>query len=79
MIGAGVGALAGGAVGAYMDKQEAELRKQLQGRGVSVTRKGDNIMLNMPSKITFKTGSADLDARFFKVLDSVSLVLKECD
>ena len=79
LIGAGVGALAGGAVGAYMDKQEAELRKQLQGTGVSVTRKGDNITLNMPSNITFKTGSADLDARFFKVLDSVSLVLKEYD
>jgi outer membrane protein OmpA-like peptidoglycan-associated protein len=79
MIGAGVGALAGGAVGAYMDKQEAELRKELQGSGVSVTRQGENITLNMPSNITFRTGSADLDSRFFKVLDSVSLVLKKYD
>jgi outer membrane protein OmpA-like peptidoglycan-associated protein len=79
MVGAGVGALAGGAVGAYMDKQEAELRKELEGTGVSVTRKGDNITLNMPSNITFRTGSADLDSRFFKVLDSVGLVLKKYD
>jgi outer membrane protein OmpA-like peptidoglycan-associated protein len=79
LIGAGVGGLAGGAVGAYMDKQEAELRKELQGTGVSVTRKGDNITLNMPSNITFRTGSADLDSRFFKVLDSVGLVLKKYD
>jgi outer membrane protein OmpA-like peptidoglycan-associated protein len=77
LIGAGVGALAGGAVGAYMDKQEAELRKELEGSGVSVTRNGDNITLNMPSNITFRTGSADLDSRFFKVLDSVAQVLKK--
>ncbi len=79
LIGAGVGALAGGAVGAYMDKQEAELRQQLQGTGVSVTRNGENIILNMPSNITFASGSSDLNARFFKVLDSVSLVLKKYD
>jgi outer membrane protein OmpA-like peptidoglycan-associated protein len=79
LIGAGVGALAGGAVGNYMDRQEAKLRAQLQGTGVSVTRSGDNIILNMPGNITFATGSADLNASFFGVLDSVSLVLKEFD
>ena len=77
LIGAGVGALAGGSVGYYMDVQEAKLRQQLQGTGVSVTRMGDNITLNMPGNITFKTDSADLNANFFKVLDSVGLVLKE--
>lgn len=75
LIGAGIGGLAGGAVGAYMDKQEAELRKELEGTGVSVTRRGDEITLNMPSNITFATGSADLNARFFPVLDSVSKVV----
>ncbi len=79
LIGAGVGALAGGAVGAYMDKQEAELRKELEGTGVSVTRIGDEITLNMPSNVTFAFGSADLDARFFPVLDSVSKVVKKYD
>lgn len=77
LIGAGVGALAGGAAGAYMDKQEAELRNRLQGTGVSVTRNGDQIILNMPGNITFSTGSADLNSSFFNVLDSVSLVLKK--
>jgi outer membrane protein OmpA-like peptidoglycan-associated protein len=77
LIGAGVGALAGGSVGYYMDVQEKKLRDQLQGTGVSVTRMGDNITLNMPGNITFKTDSADLNANFFKVLDSVGLVLKE--
>ena len=77
LIGAGVGAIAGGSVGYYMDVQEAKLRQQLQGTGVSVTRMGDNITLNMPGNITFKTDSADLNASFFSVLDSVSLVVKE--
>ena len=79
LIGAGVGALAGGAVGSYMDQQEAELRKELEGTGVSVTRRGDDIILNMPSNISFSTGSADLNARFFPVLDSVSKILRKYD
>jgi len=77
LIGAGVGALAGGSVGYYMDVQEAKLRQQLQGTGVSVTRIGDNITLNMPGNVTFRTDSADLNSSFFSVLDSVGLVLKE--
>lgn len=79
LIGAGVGALAGGAVGAYMDKQEADLRKEMQGTGVSVTRQGDNLILNMPSNITFQSASSDMNASFYKVLDGVALVLKKYD
>lgn len=59
-----------------MDKQEADLRKEMAGTGVTVTRQGDNLILNMPSNITFRSGSADLNAEFFKVLDGVALVLK---
>jgi outer membrane protein OmpA-like peptidoglycan-associated protein len=77
LIGAGVGALAGGGVGYYMDQQEAKLRQKLQGSGVSVTRQGDRIILNMPGNITFKTASADINASFYEALNSVALVLKE--
>ena len=77
LIGAGIGALAGGSVGYYMDRQEAELRAKLENTGVSVFRDGDNITLNMPGNVTFATDSADLNADFFEVLDSVGLVLKE--
>ena len=79
LIGAGVGALAGGAVGYYMDQQEAKLRQELAGTGVSVTRIGDNITLNMPGNVTFATDSADLSPAFFEVLNSVGKVLKEFD
>jgi outer membrane protein OmpA-like peptidoglycan-associated protein len=77
LIGAGVGALAGGAVGYYMDQQEAKLRAELEGTGVSVTRIGDNITLNMPGHVTFATNSSDINPAFFDVLTSVSKVLKE--
>lgn len=77
LIGAGVGGLAGGAIGYYMDVQEAKLRKQLEGTGVSVTRTGDDITLNMPGNVTFATDRADLNSNFTSVLDSVGLVLKE--
>ncbi len=79
LIGAGVGALAGGAIGYYMDQQEAKLRAELEGTGVSVTRIGDNITLNMPGNVTFATDSADLSPAFFEVLDSVGKVLAEFD
>jgi len=79
LIGAGVGALAGGGVGYYMDVQEKKLRDRLAGTGVSVTRNGDNITLNLPSNVTFASNSADLNQQFFNTLDGVSLVLKEYD
>lgn len=77
LIGAGIGALAGGAVGNYMDRQEAKLRQQLQGTGVSVTRQGDNLILNMPGDVTFEVNRSDINPRFYDVLNSVVLVLKE--
>lgn len=77
LIGAGIGALAGGAIGYYMDRQEAKLREELEGTGVSVTRIGDNITLNLSGNITFATNSADLSQEYFAVLNSVSKVLTE--
>jgi outer membrane protein OmpA-like peptidoglycan-associated protein len=77
LIGAGLGAAAGGGAGYYMDVQEAKLRQKLQGTGVSVTRMGNNITLNLPSNISFASNSADLNSNFFSVLDSVDTVLKE--
>ena len=77
LVGAGLGALAGAGVGTYMDRQEAKLRAGLEKTGVSVTRIGNNITLNMPGNITFATNSADLNAGFFQVLNSVALVVNE--
>ena len=77
LIGAGLGGLTGAAVGHYMDQQEAELRAQLQGTGVSVTRVGNQIILNMPSNITFAIDQATVQPAFNETLISVGLVLKK--
>jgi Outer membrane protein and related peptidoglycan-associated (lipo)proteins len=77
LVGAAIGGLAGGMIGNYMDRQEAELRAQLQGTGISVTRNGDNIILNMPSNITFATDQYQVVPEFYPTLNSVAIVLKK--
>ena len=79
LLGAGIGALAGGGVGYYMDKEADKLRMQLQSTGVSVTRNGDSIILNMPGNVTFASDSSNISADFYRVLDSVALVLDRFD
>jgi outer membrane protein OmpA-like peptidoglycan-associated protein len=76
-IGAGIGALSGAAVGGYMDLQAKKLREELAGTGVSVTKVGNNIVLNMPGNVTFATDRSDVQADFYPVLNSVAKVLKE--
>ena len=76
LIGAGIGALAGGAVGNYMDRQEEAFRNRLRGSGVSVRRVGNELILTMPSDVTFATGSAQLSPRFGPVLNDVADVLQ---
>ncbi|MFT4937405.1 MAG: outer membrane protein OmpA-like peptidoglycan-associated protein [Paraglaciecola sp.] len=73
------GAAIGGGIGYYMDTQEAKLRKQLRGSGVSVERDGDSINLIMPGNITFASGNDNINQSFLSILDSVALVLKEFD
>ncbi|WP_339899377.1 OmpA family protein [uncultured Gilvimarinus sp.] len=77
LTGAVAGGAIGGGVGYYMDKQETELRQQLQGSGVQVQRNGDQINLIMPGNITFETGKYDIRPQFHDVLDSVATVLVE--
>lgn len=79
LIGAASGAALGGGIGYYMDVQEAELRQQLQSTGISVTRDGDNIVLNMPNAITFEFDKTELNPRAMQALHNVALVAKEYD
>ena len=77
LVGAGVGGLAGGAIGNYQDRQERALRDSLAGTGVGVVRNGDNITLNMPGNITFATDSSSVSSQFYGVLDNVASTLNE--
>ena len=77
LIGAGIGALAGAGIGQYMDQQEAELRRELEGTGVSISREGNQLLLNMPGDITFPTGEARISPNFFPTLNSVAKVVNK--
>lgn len=75
IVGAGIGAVAGGAIGAYMDKQERELREKTAGTDVQVVRQGDEILLNIPSGVTFDTNSYAIQPQFQKTLNDVATTL----
>ena len=75
ILGTGIGALAGGAVGAYMDRQEQDLRRQTAGTGVEVERQGDELVLTMPSGITFGFDRYDIQPQFRPTLDQIAQTL----
>lgn len=77
LAGAALGAAAGGGYGYYRDKQEEKLRQELEGSGVDVQREGENIKLIMPGNVTFRTGSAEIQADFYDTLNSVANSFKE--
>ena len=70
----GCGAIGAG-IGAYMDSQETEIRKEMEGTGVQVQRDGDKIRLIMPGNITFNTGKYDISSNFYNTLNGVVRVL----
>ncbi|WP_111415262.1 OmpA family protein [Billgrantia lactosivorans] len=76
-IGAVVGAAAGAGIGAYMDRQEQQLRESMQGTGVDVERRGDDIVLNMPSSVTFGFDSSELTGQARGALNDVANVLTQ--
>ena len=77
LIGAASGAAIGGGVGYYMDVQEAKLRQKMKGTGVTATRSGDQIILNMPNNVTFDSNASQLKPAGANTLSGVAMVLKE--
>lgn len=75
IIGAGIGAIGGAAIGSYMDRQEREIRERTAGSDVEVIRRGDDLILSMPSGITFATDSSSIEPQFRPTLDKVADVL----
>ncbi|MGA9581963.1 MAG: OmpA family protein [Allosphingosinicella sp.] len=75
ILGAGIGAVAGAAVGTYMDRQERELRDRTAGTGVEIDRQGDELLLTMPAGITFPINSYEIQPQFRTTLDQVATTL----
>ncbi|WP_106638533.1 OmpA family protein [Allosphingosinicella vermicomposti] len=77
IVGAGIGAIAGAGIGAYMDRQEQRIREQTAGSGVEVDRVGDELLLRMPAGVTFATNSYAVQPQFQPTLDEVARTLAD--
>jgi outer membrane protein OmpA-like peptidoglycan-associated protein len=71
-----------GALGTYiwsqnMERQKREMEQATQGTGVAVTQTADNqLMLNIPSDISFAVGRSDIQSNFAPVLDQFAQSLR---
>lgn len=72
LVGAGIGLLAGAAVGQYLDQQQRDLEAGLAGTGAEVERQGDQLLVNLPSQITFGVDSANIQPQFQNALNNVA-------
>jgi outer membrane protein OmpA-like peptidoglycan-associated protein len=72
LIGAAVAGAAAAGYGYYADKQEAELRRSMEGTGIEVQREGDVIQLIMPGNITFATDSSQIASSFYAPLNNLA-------
>ena len=77
LVGAGIGALGGAAIGNYQDRQERALRERTANTGIDVQREGDNITLNLPDGITFDFNKTTLKPQFYGALNGVASTLSE--
>ncbi|PEQ12059.1 hypothetical protein B2G71_12990 [Novosphingobium sp. PC22D] len=76
IVGAGIGGVAGGAIGYQKDKQIRELKEQTAGSGVDVSDTGDGILLNLPD-VTFAVDSTAITPSFQSTLSSVAQSMNE--
>jgi len=84
LAGAGLGAIVSGGnrgegalIGNYMDRQQADLQRNLAGSGIGVNRRGDNLVLEIPGDVTFATDSASIRPGFYGSLDNVAASLNQ--
>ncbi|MFV0680966.1 OmpA family protein [Ottowia sp.] len=69
-IGAGVGALGGYGWSKYMENKRQQMQQATAGTGVQVSQTADNrLKLNIPSDVSFDTGSAAIRSNLQPVLD----------
>jgi len=55
--GAVVGGVVGAVVGNHLDKQEADLKREMAGSGAVITNTGKELIVTLPEAITFETAS----------------------
>lgn len=72
---AGIVAIGYAEVPAYVDQEYVVLENELRGTGVQLERQGQQIVLEMPSDVTFSFNKYNIQPRFYGVLNAVSHTL----
>ncbi len=75
LIGAVVGGAAGAYIGNYMDKQAAEIERDIE--GAKVERVGEGIKITFSSGILFDVGKSDLKTQYRSELTDLSKILNK--
>ncbi len=75
IIGAGVGGVTGGVIGRRMDKQAAEIEKEVP--GVKVERVGEGIVVEFSESVLFGFNQSELNAQSYRSLDKLITVLNK--
>ncbi|MDO5757788.1 MAG: OmpA family protein, partial [Rhodobacterales bacterium] len=60
--GGAIGALGGAAIGNALDRQEAELRRDLDNERVQINNTGDRLIVTLPQDILFAVDSASVNS-----------------
>ena len=77
VLGAGVGALGTYIWSQNMERQKREMEQATRGTGIAVSQTADNqLMLNIPSDISFAVGRSDIEPNFAPVLDQFAMGLR---
>jgi len=77
VVGGLIGATIGGAIGDDLDRQEAALRQQMGGSGVSIVNTGSQLIVTLPEAITFPVDSAQLKSSFVSSLNALAQNLQQ--
>lgn len=75
----GLAPIPGNEVGFYMDGAEAELLSALRRQGVSVTRVGNSLILNMQGELAFAPNSTGIAPKFAEALKKLAITLDAHD
>ena len=75
LIGAAVGGVAGGFIGNYMDKQAAEIERDIE--GAKVERVGEGIKITFSSGILFDVNESDLKDQYRAELTQLATILNK--
>jgi outer membrane protein OmpA-like peptidoglycan-associated protein len=73
---AGAKLLTPAAVYDYVNRQEAELRRQTAGTGVEVIRSGEILLLRLPATGTFDVGRSEIRSQAVSTVNEIGLILK---